>query len=226
MTRRFRRRTRPLPAWVPRQAPARLAIAGAIGAVVGLLLDSAASVTRVIAAWDAFAVVLLAFAWAIIWTADADETRNRAANDDPGRTAVWIVVVLSSTLSLFAAAFGLRHARVLQPSRAAIEVLLSLGAVVTAWCLSHTAWTLRYAHLYYRDDDEGTGGLLFPGDRAPDEVDFAYFAFTIGMAFQVSDVSITSPQIRRAVLMHGVQSFAFNTTILALSLNLAYGFLS
>lgn len=201
-------------------------IATVAGLVAGLLLDTAAAVIRIIVAWDVFAVVLLWFAWAIIWTADADETRRRAANDDPGRTAVWILVVLSSTLSLFAAAFGLRHARAASPSAAAAEALLSLGAVVTAWCLSHTAWTLRYAHLYYRDDEEGIGGLVFPGDHAPDEVDFAYFSFTIGMAFQTSDVSVTSPQIRRAVLLHGVQSFAFNTTILALALNLAYGFLS
>lgn len=203
-----------------------MVIASIAGLLVGLLLETAAPVTRIIVAWDVFAVVLLAFAWAIIWTADATETRRRAGNDDPGRTAVWILVVLSSTLSLFAAAFGLRHARALAPSRAAVEVLLSLGAVVTAWCLSHTAWTLRYAHLYYRDDHEGVGGLIFPGDRDPDEVDFAYFSFTIGMAFQVSDVSITSQQIRAAVMMHGVQSFAYNTTILALALNLAYGFLS
>jgi len=226
MKHRFRRQTRPLPGWVPRQASARLAIATVAGLFVGALLDSAATVTRIIAAWDVFAVVLLGFAWAIIWTADAAETRRRAGNDDPGRSAVWVIVVLCSTLSLFAAAFGLRHARALSPSRAAVEVMLSLGGVVGAWCLSNTAWTLRYAHLYYRDDHEGIGGLVFPGEHEPDETDFAYFAFTIGMAFQVSDVSITSPQIRRAVLLHGVQSFAYNTTILALAMNLAYGFLS
>lgn len=226
MTHRFRRKTRPTPRWVPKSAPARLVIATVLGLLVGLALDTSAAVIRIIAAWDAFAVLLLAFAWAIIWTADAAETRRRAANDDPGRTAVWIVVVISSTLSLFAAAFGLRHARALSPTIAAVEVALSLGAVVTAWCLSHTAWTLRYAHLYYRDDDEGIGGLAFPGDKEPDEVDFAYFSFTIGMAFQTSDVCVTSPQIRRAVLLHGVQSFAYNTTILALALNLAYGFLN
>lgn len=226
MTRRFRRRTRPLPKWVPRTAPARLAIAASAGAVVGAVLDTISGVARIEAAWDVFAIVLLSFAWAIIWTADAEETKRRAATDDPGRTLVWIIVILSSTLSLFAAGLGLRHARVLSPSRAAIEVVFALGAVVSSWCLTHTAWTLRYAHLYYRDDDEGVGGLSFPGAADPDETDFAYFAFTIGMAFQTSDVSVTSPQIRRAVLLHSVQSFVFNTTILALALNLAYGFLT
>jgi len=223
---RLRRRTRPLPSWVPRQASTRLLIASVTGLLVGLVLDPLSRAARSMVAWDVFSLVLLSFAWAIIWTADAGETRRRAANDDPGRSAVWVIVIASSTLSLFAAAFGLRHARALSPSRAAVEVFCCLGAVVLSWCLTHTAWTLRYAHLYYRDDDEGVGGLSFPGEASPDETDFAYFAFTIGMAFQTSDIAVTSPQIRRAVLLHAAQSFLFNTTILALTLNLAYGFLA
>ena len=43
------------------------------------------------------------------------------------------------------------------------------------------------------------------------------------MCFQVSDVTITSPQIRRAVLGHALLSFAYNTVILALALNLTGG---
>jgi len=97
--------------------------------------------------------------------------------------------------------------------------------VGTAWSLTHTSYTLRYAHLYYRDEG-GVGGLVFPGDRPPDDFDFAYFAYTIGMCFQVSDVVITSWQIRRAVLGHAVLSFAYNTVILALALNLLFGVLA
>ena len=63
------------------------------------------------------------------------------------------------------------------------------------------------------------GGLDFPGKREPDYMDFAYFAFTIGMTFQVSDVVITSRQLRQLVLVHGMLSFGFNTVILALTIN-------
>ena len=70
-------------------------------------------------------------------------------------------------------------------------LILALVAVATAWSLTHTSYTLRYAHLYYRDEG-GVGGLVFPGDRPPDDFDFAYFACTIGMCFQVSDVVIVS----------------------------------
>ena len=89
----------------------------------------------------------------------------------------------------------------------------------------HTAYTLRYAHLYYRDDHDGVGGLTFPGNAAPTYFDFAYFAFTIGMCFQTADVSITSRRFRRAVMAHAVLSFAYNTTILATAVSLIVGFL-
>ena len=132
---------------------------------------------------------------------------------------------MASTVSLFAAVGLLRRAREVAGGQTALLLGLCLGAVVTAWALTHTAYTLRYAHLYYRDDGDGEGGLSFPGGRSPDYFDFAYFAFTVGMAFQVSDVTITSAAIRRAVLGHALLSFAYNTAILALALNLTFGLL-
>jgi len=98
-------------------------------------------------------------------------------------------------------------------------------AVVTAWAMTHTAYTLRYAHLYYRDDGDGEGGLVFPGDTKPTYLDFAYFAFTLGMCFQTSDVAITSRPIRRTVLAHAALSFAYNTAILATAVSLVAGFI-
>ena len=98
-------------------------------------------------------------------------------------------------------------------------------AVVGAWLLTNASFTLRYAHLYFRNDGTGEGGLKFPGDEVPDAWDFAYFAFTIGMCFQVSDVVITSKLIRRAALAHSLLSFAFNTIIIGMALNLFFGLL-
>ena len=73
--------------------------------------------------------------------------------------------------------------------------------MILSWFLIHTIFTLRYAHIFYGDDDEKpemhAGGLEFPGDKKPDYLDFAYFSFVLGMTFQVSDVQITSKQLRR-----------------------------
>ena len=71
---------------------------------------------------------------------------------------------------------------------------------------------------------EGSGGgLIFPGELKPDYRDFAYFSFIIGMTCQVSDVSVTSRSMRLLALLHGLLSFAFNTVILALSINIISG---
>jgi uncharacterized membrane protein len=215
-----------------RRAKNRLLLSVALGIITYVVLKPILSgsewAVRLIAGWNAGALTLLVLAWAIIWECDPERTRRRAASEDPGRNAVWGIVLGASTLSLFSSAYVLRRAQTLAPHYEALLVVLCLAAVVIAWCLTHTAYTLRYAHLYYRDDDEdgaGDGGLNFPGERPPDYFDFAYFAFTVGMCFQVSDVTITSSVIRRAVLVHSVLSFAYNTAILALAMNLVAGLL-
>jgi uncharacterized membrane protein len=215
------------PWYDPRRAPGRVVAAVATGLLtIDLLGDQWTWSVRAIAGWDAASALLLALSWWIIGQADAAETRRRASAEDPGRTTVWILVLLSSAFSLFAGTIVLQQARQLAPEARGIAVALCLTAVASAWLLTHSAYTLRYARLFYRDDDEGVGGLEFPGKSPPSDFDFAYFAFTIGMCFQVSDVVITSAVIRRTVLVHAMLAFAYNTTILALALNLVFGLLN
>jgi len=196
----------------------------AAGITLGAL-HSFSWTTRIVAAWDAFAVVLLAEMWNIITRASPGETQRRAGSEDPGRTVLGVVVIASSVFSLFAATVVLRQARSLAPEASGVLVALSLTGVASSWILTHTTYALRYARLYYREDDEGIGGLEFPGHRPPCDSDFAYYSFTIGMCFQVSDVTISSYVIRRNTLVHALISFAYNTAILATALNLAVGIL-
>jgi uncharacterized membrane protein len=137
---------------------------------------------------------------------------------------VFAFAVASSAFSLFAAAFVLRKCKAFPPAEQMTWTLLALAAVALSWVLTHTLYTLRYAHLYYRR--KNPGGLTFPGDDPPSDIDFAYFAFTVGMCFQVSDVVVACTRLRRAVLLHAVISFVYNTTILALALNLVFGLMS
>ncbi len=132
-------------------------------------------------------------------------------------------------LGLLASLSGLTAATVLlgQPQdfapagRADLLVGLGFVAVATAWVLLHTAFTFHYAHLYYGDSGRAPG-LTFAGGP-PDDLDFAYFAFTIGMTFQTSDVPITDKAVRRVALLHAVLAFVFNTVVLALAVNLIVG---
>jgi uncharacterized membrane protein len=160
----------------------------------------------------------------MIWICSAKTTQERASADDPGRTAVYALVLLTAGASLLAATALVRRAKAVAGPEGDALVALCLANVAVCWALTHTAFTLRYAHLYYREDEEGVGGVEFPGGGAPCYFDFAYLAFTIGMCFQVSDTSVTSPQIRRAVLLHACLSFIYNTAILAFVLNLVFGF--
>ena len=208
----------------PRRAIVRVLISFFLG-VVGALAGAATLPWQAAAlvGWNATALCLIGLTWAVIATADARTTRDFAGNEDPGRTLVYVVVLVASAVSLVAATVLVRDSRSLGPGLARIVAGLCLLAVASAWGLTHTAFTMRYARLYYRDDSEGIGGMELPGKQAPAYFDFAYIAFTIGMCFQVSDICVTSRQIRRTVLLHAVISFAYNTVILAFVLNLVFG---
>lgn len=210
----------------PRRATGRLFLAIAIGAAASIPFLSYPLKwwVRAVVGWDAASLALLAILWTTILRADSDETRRRAGGDDPGRAMVFVIALASSLFSLFAAAFVLRKVKSLPAAEEATWTLLALAAVALSWAVTHTLYTLRYAHLYYRR--KNPGGLTFPGDGPPSDIDFAYFSFTVGMCFQVSDVVVACTRLRRAVLFHAVLSFLYNTTILALALNLVFGLMS
>ena len=216
----------PVPFWSPRRALGRLLLAIVAGGIAAAVIPgSAGGPLRTVAGWDVGALVLLALVWRIILRAGPEETARRAAAEDVGRSFVWAVVVLGSTVSIFAATAALRNARTMAPQAEHELALLCLLAVVMAWILCHTTYTVRYAHLYYRDDGD-LGGLGFPGTEMPCLLDFAYYAFTIGMCFQVSDVTVTQHRMRQATLGHALLSFVFNTLVLALALGLVFGHLT
>lgn len=180
--------------------------------------------TSSIAAWDAFAVCALVLAWITIVATPRDKLRAHAQAQDLGRKLIFVFVVIAAVAALFAVGF-LLHANRSEPrGHLTAHLIISLLAVVTSWSLTHTVFGLRYAHTFYGDSDDPAnhqhaGGLDFPGERLPDYLDFAYFSFVIGMTCQVSDVQITSRNIRQFALLHGVLSFGFNVIILALTIN-------
>ena len=211
----------------PRLALGRIALALALGVAAGLLLSLRyPTVLATVGGWDVGGLALLTIAWLIITPSDAAATRKRAATDDPGRTAVYALTLFTSATSLLAATVLVGGASDMTPQASRELIALCLLTVAISWTLTHTAFALRYAHLYYREDPKGAGGVDFPGGALPSYSDFAYLAFTVGMTFQVSDTDVSSAQIRRTILMHAVISFAYNTAILTFVLNLVFGFAS
>lgn len=184
---------------------------------------------RILACYDAGAIALLIWHWGLIRRTNVEGTKRRAAAEDPGRDAVFVLILIAVGFG-FAAAFAVLGRGPLDrvASHVAVLYVLGFGTVVLGWLQIHTEFCLRYAHLYYRDSDrdkESDRGLTFPGGEEPNYMDFAYFSFVVGMTFQVSDVQVTAKIIRRAVLGHGLVSFAYNTAILALVVNLVSGLL-
>lgn len=203
-------------------------------------------VLRLVTFWNAWALVYLGLTWLLIIRSSAQQTRRWALDQRvPPRPHISILhsvilrvlralFLVSRTSSLFFIIFvslvGLLLAISLVPDvrgdletieGASLAVMASLG-VISAWGVLHTSYALHYAYLYYRSE-ESAGGLAFPGEQSPDQQDFAYFAFTIGTTFAVSDVDVTDRAIRRGVLGHQILSFFYNTTILALVINLVTG---
>lgn len=211
------------------QASRRLILACGVFALVAWLLPRSLGMAgRSILAWDVAALALLTWSWAHILRDSVDQTRKRAALQDPGATALRLLVVFTSAFSMVVANIFAKNAKSFCPEEPEVLVWGCLAAVALAWVLTHTSYTLRYAHLYYLDveapdADVEAGGLEFPRDGKPCLLDFAYFSFTVGMTFQVSDVIVTSTAMRRTVLAQAVLSFAYNTAVLAFCLQLIFG---
>jgi hypothetical protein len=150
---------------------------------------------------------------------------------DSNRIMISLFVIVASFVSLFAILFLLQGAgKSDSRSELTIHLVLSFSCIICSWILVHTIFTLRYAHLYYRSaggrhngGNQQRRGLEFPNETEPDYLDFTYFSFVIGMTFQVSDVTISSRELRRLALVHALLSFAFNTLLVALTINVVSG---
>lgn len=181
--------------------------------------------------WSAFTLTVIVLEWIIILSCHPREIRKVASLEDSSRTLIFILVVSAAVVSLGAVIFLLKSPKQATDVQVTGHVLLSMASVIISWWLVHTIFTMRYAHLYYSTNPDGdrkkpVGGLQFPDDPEPDYLDFVYFSFVLGTTFQVSDVEISSRTIRRLALVHGLIAFAFNTAILALSINVVSGLVS
>ena len=209
----------------------RLLLSMAIAAVAALLAPhDLLLVMRLAAGWDGCVLIFLALTWGAVNQCEREEMQQTVLSQDHGRLGILLLVLLATAASLSTIFFLLQRSKGLEPLEIAGHIALSVLTIVCSWLLTHVMFALHYAHRFYRDDPktnelDATGGLQFPGNRAPDYWDFLYFSFVIGMTSQVSDVQVTSRPMRQLVLSHSVLSFAFNTVILALSISIVAGLL-
>ena len=166
--------------------------------------------------FDAAAAVFLA-ANVSTFSYSAERLRTAAAGNDANRIVLLVLSFLLTVVILAAVVAELSQGRLTMWDKGLIA--LSLGLV---WTFANAVYTLHYAHLFYSADagGEDCAGLEFPDTREPLMADFVYFAFTLGVAVQTSDVAITSRNIRKVATIHCVAGFFFNLGVLALTINI------
>ena len=207
--------------WHARTRP-RMLISIAIGVAVAVLLPGIGQpITRALIGWNAGVWLFLVMVGWLMLKADHEHLRRSAIAQAEGAAVVLTIVVVAVVFSIVAIVVELAGAKQ-GPHHAVPHVLFALVTVAGSWLLLPTLFAMNYASLYYRTQ-HGTG-LHFPDpDKTfrPDYADFLYFSFTIAVASQTADVSISTRPMRRLVLLQAFLSFAFNTTILALTINIA-----
>lgn len=148
--------------------------------------------------------------------ADANAMRRIAAANDANRAGLLAITVLLSLVILFAVGTLIASPQKL----VRLDIVLIVATLALAWLFANMVFTLHYAHLYYlQKGGRDRGGIQVPGVKEPDYWDFLYFAFTLGMTFQTSDVTISDAHMRRVVLGHCMAAFVFNMGILAFTVN-------
>jgi uncharacterized membrane protein len=205
----------------------RLFIAAVIALLVGLLLPVSAAthlVTRALVAWNAGAILYVVLAATMMLRSTTQKMRYRAQIQDDGQLAILILCCTAAVASLAAMAFELAVAKQMHGLLRGAHVALAGFTVLTSWAFIQIMFTLHYAHTYYAAACHGRPvGLRFPDDDHPEYGDFFYFAAIIGTSGQTADVPFVSKHMRRIGSLHCILAYLFNTTVLAMLINIAAG---
>jgi uncharacterized membrane protein len=166
--------------------------------------------------FDAAAIVFL-LGCASLFYRSTEGIRASALANDASRVARLVIGIVAAAI-VFAAMTAVIADRAILTG---FDKLLIAATLLLVWAFVNTMYALHYAHLYYSTggDGEDCRGIAFPATSEPLMADFAYFAFTIGVALQTADAAITSRRIRRVVTVHEIVSFFFNVGVLALVVN-------
>jgi uncharacterized membrane protein len=206
------------------RARPRLFLATTLGAILGVALPAdLRPATRLIIAWDTGVAIYLALAFAAMANSDVARIRRRAVLLDEDRV-VFLALTAAAALASLGAIVAQLSAK--ETGHQPAHLALAVATIAPSWTFTHIIFALHYAHEFYIEARHESGGLAFPGKEQPDYWDFLYFSLVIGMTSQVSDVAVTAKSVRRTVAAHGVLSFFFNATLLALMVNIAASALS
>lgn len=185
--------------------------------------------SRIVLAWDTGVAILLTLLAVMMWRTEPHETLKRARKEETSSILILLVTILAVAGALVDIGYGLPESKTMSRNLRIFAISQSVIGVFLAWLLLHIMYSLHYAKLYYGEIDDNDAnafrkGFVFPGNKdVVDYWDFVYYSFTIAMCFQTSDVTITSPYMRRLTIFHATVAYLFAMAILGLLLD---GFIS
>lgn len=197
----------------------------AVGIVTFLLIPESMAhhvETRMLLGWNAGTLLYLSLAAIMVHRSDIERIQHRALVQHEGRFLVLTMAILASLAVLLAIGSQLSLAKDMKGLDQSLHVGLAAVTVMTAWLFMQMLFAQHYAHEYYVTRLRHKRDVLaFPGTAEPDYGDFLYFACVIGTSGQTADVAFTDSRLRRVGALHCVLAFLFNTTMLALTINVA-----
>jgi uncharacterized membrane protein len=206
------------------RARPRIFIAAVAAVAVGLLLPTFLVdhlVTRLLVAWNVGTCFYVLLAAIMMTRSSHNHMRRRAQLQDDGEVVILILVVISAVASLAAIAAELAVVKDMHGLVKVAHITLAGLTVISSWAFIQIMFALHYAHDYYAALSQNRPkGIQFPEDEQPDYGDFFYFAAIIGTSGQTADVSFTSKSMRRIGSVHCILAYLFNTTVLALLINI------
>lgn len=182
---------------------------------------------KVLVSYNVFQWTYLLSLLIFAFTASHRKIKDHARAQDESANFVLAFSSISSVLTLVAIALELTAAKEAHGLHKTMHLVLPAVTLVGVWALLPTMYAIHYAHLYYLTDVESKRPLKFPDNpEYPDYFDFLYFSVTISVASQTADVSVNSKRGRRLVLIQSILAFLFNTSVLALGINVAASLLN
>ena len=176
--------------------------------------------SKVVLAWNLGSICYLMVTAEMMFSGDAQGMQKRAIRQNVGRWLVLSLVIIASLVCVGAIFTVLSNAKDFQGLFKWGHITLVALTVFTSWVFTQVMFAQHYAHEYYFAVSKGlNGGLDFPQTPQPDYADFLYFSCVIGTSAQTADIDLTSQAMRRVCLLHCMLAFFFNTTLIALTIN-------
>jgi uncharacterized membrane protein len=195
-----------------------LVVGRILGATVPDLPWRATDLVLVLGGWNLFVIIYVALTMRTFSVHDVDEFAARMRRRRDARSVFVRRVTpggdgptfaIEAALVAFGVVLVLPHINAIELDDLVL-IPVTISILLCSWALSVVSYALHYAQ---KDGDEP--GLEFPGTRTHTFADYRYFSVAVATTFGATDVTITTPRMRRVVNVHTLLTFAYNTVIVA-----------